>query len=76
MTIDVSSLWVSTWHEKGALHAMKLQDYLREVNEAWAAGRRPEKWVAAVTPSLEAALDHNRKMKRAYKPQQPAEVGP
>ncbi len=66
MTPDLTTLWVATWHEKGALHAQKLADYLREVNDAWLAGRRPEKWPTAVTRTLEGALEHNRNLKRSF----------
>lgn len=83
MTLDLSSLWVSTWHELGALHAEKLSDYLREVNAAWAEpfdsaqgrGRKPEKWITGVFTSLELALEKNRQLKRTFnRPPQEKEI--
>jgi hypothetical protein len=67
MTPDLQTLWVSTWHEKGALHAEKLVDYLRDVNHAWVEGRTPEKFITGVFQSLELSLEKNRQLKRTFK---------
>lgn len=66
MNTELSTLWVSTWHEKGALHAEKLSDYLREVNRAWLEGRSPSKWATGVFETLEQALQKNRELKRSF----------
>lgn len=68
MNVDVSKLWVSTWHAKGALHAQPMTDYIRDVNRAWTEGKTPEKWIIGVFQSLESALEKNRELKRTFRP--------
>lgn len=65
-SLQLQTLWVSTWHELGALHAEKLSDYLRDVNRAWLEGRSPSKWATGVFETLEQALQKNRELKRSF----------